>query len=691
MSPRARLLCLVALAGIAMDATAQRAKLAQRGRRFESGAPRKQKTIRKTPRRTRMVKMPAPAPASPYLLSLRSADRAPVAADRVRVLLRREGVAGVAPPLLASAGAPVRTLRLTPEAMPPLAAFEMPANPKLGDVVVNRWSLEMPEPPRYEDSSLDAIPAPQRRLDPFNRNVWKGDYPIFGRNTFFSIGALSETGADFRRLPVPGVASAPDPGGYGFFGRGGQFALRQNFRFSFDLFRGSAGFRPVDWEVRITPEFNINYLRVRENALVRIDVRGGTTRLDTSIGMQEMFVEKRLFTNSLAAFRRAKGPDDRGSAAFDFTSLRFGIQRFTSDFRGFVFSDEQPGARLFGTFRNNIFQYNLAHFQMLEKDTNSGLNRWRHRDQSVSIANLIWSDFLTQGYNLNFSLLYNNDKASFKLDKNGFLVRPAPIGLPLPNKVRAGYAGLSGDGHIGRINVSHAFYHAFGRHEFNTISARPLHINAQLAAGEVAYEKDWAIYKVSALYASGDNDISDGRARGFDAIVPNQQFGGGGFLGEGPLADRGLVNPLFEGGGTNFLNRQPVPLTGTSVFLFGPNSLLPNMRPGLFQGQANFVNPGIVLLNAGMDAKLTPKLKSTVNVNYARFHRTEVLEAVLFQSGIRHSIGVDTGFGLQYRPLLNDNVVLTGGFGVLAPMSGFESVYAGKRLISGFVNLRMFF
>ena len=122
---------------------------------------------------------------------------------------------------------------------------------------------------------------------------------------------------------------------------------------------------------------NINYLATRENGIVRADVREGTRRTDSTIGFQEMFIEKRLFTNSTAAFRRKRDSDDRGSAYFDFTSIRTGIQRFTSDFRGFIFSDEQPGVRLFGTFRNNIFQYNLAYFNMLEKDTNSGLNRWR--------------------------------------------------------------------------------------------------------------------------------------------------------------------------------------------------------------------------------------------------------------------------------------------------------------------------
>ena len=47
-------------------------------------------------------------------------------------------------------------------------------------------------------------------------------------------------------------------------------------------------------------------------------------------------------------------------------------------------------------------------------------------------------------------------------DENGFLVRPAPIGLIEPHKIRAYYAGLGGDGHWGPINITHQFYQAFG-------------------------------------------------------------------------------------------------------------------------------------------------------------------------------------------------------------------------------------
>ena len=678
---------------------AQRAQLPVKGRRAEKGKRVNRTALRKLPRKKPLGQTPNYiVPLEEFLAKERARPvvERTFADDRLRRLVRTAPEFARIAPLVRWDEKAINILP-RPVYVDTLAGllptFVMPDVSKEDGTVPNRWRIGFPGWRRYEDKKLDAMYARERWYDPFNRNQFKGDYPIFGRKNFLNFTGVSETLTEFRRVPVPSVQSAARANDYGFFGQGNQIAARQSFRLSFDLFRGSAGFKPVDYELRITPEFNINYLNTRENGLTRIDVRQGTNRTDTNVSLQEAFFEKRLFTNSLSAFRKAKDTDDNGSAYYDFTSLRLGIQRFTSDFRGFVFSDEQPGVRLFGNFHNNIFQYNLAYFNMLEKDTNSGLNRWRLRNQRVYAANLYWSDAFTKGYTMNFSLLYNNDQPTFHIDKNGFLVRPAPIGLPVAHKVRAGYAGVSGEGHIGRINITHSFYQAFGRDDLHPLPAQKQaqHINAQLAAVEVAYESDWKIFRASAFYTSGDKDINDGRARGFDAIVPNQQFAGGGFLGNASLADRGLINNAFEGGGTNFLNRQAIPLTGTGVVLFGPNSLIPNLRAGLFQGQANFINPGIFLVNVGFDAKITPKLRGTINTNYARFMRTEVLETLLFQSGIRHGIGIDTGFGAQYRPKLNDNIVVNSGFGILVPQAGFKNIYNGRTLYSSFVNVRLVF
>jgi hypothetical protein len=636
--------------------------------------------VRKLPRRPATAAVPTPAETAANLDDVIAQMRAAgpqrlQSDDRLRPLVFGSADAGSGPPL-EEAYAP----RLEPKAPNALAIKTVEGN-STASAVPNRWFV-FPGAPwrRYDDKRLDVIYAKSRLWDPFNRSILKGDFPFHGRREFFTFTGISETTFETKRLPIGSGASAADPGEYTFFGRGEIGAVSQNFRFSMDLFRGSAGFRPVDWELRITPEFNINYTLAREQGVINSDVRQTLRRTDSNVGIQEAFLEKRLFSEA---------------AHFDFTSLRVGVQRFTSDFRGFVFSDEQPGARLFGTFHNNVFQYNLAYFDMLEKDTNSGLNRFRMRQQQVSVANLYWSDFLTKGYTLNFSLLYNHDMPSFLVDKNGFLVRPAPIGIPplAGKKIRAAYAGVTGDGHIGRIGITNAFYQAFGRDDDNSIPlTKPAqHINAQFAALELSYEKDWMTYKVSFLYASGDGNLNDGQAKGFDGIVPNQQFAGGGFLGNPALADRGLLNNAFAGGGVNFLNREAVPLSDTGVNLFAPNNLMPTMRAGLFEGQANFINPGISLANAGFNAKITPKLQGTLNVNYAKFNRTEVLQAVLFQGHIRHGIGVDSGVGLQYRPLLTDNIVIFAGFGALVPGPGFKDIYTGRTLFDGFINLRLLF
>ena len=132
----------------------------------------------------------------------------------------------------------------------------------------------------------------------------------------------------------------------------------------------------------------------------------------------------------------------------------------------------------------------------------------------------------------------------------------------------------------------------------------------------------------------------DGRATGFDTIVDD---------------------PAFAGGIFSFWNREGIRLTGTGVALTSPDSLLPSMRTDKTEGQANFVNPGIFILNAGADFDLTPKLKSFANVNYLRFERTAPIALLLFESPIHNTIGVDYSLGFRYRPPLSENMSITGG------------------------------
>lgn len=540
-------------------------------------------------------------------------------------------------------------------------AEPLPPENEVFEAEPDRWTVAMPEWKRYANGAENPY-AQTHWWDPFNRNKSKGDYPIIGDSIFFSFTGTSDTVFDERRVPSPSGVSRAQPGTADFFGKGEQTFLNQDFRFTFDLFHGDTSFKPADWHIRFTPEFNINYLDTQELGIVNIDARAGTSRYDTHIGVQELFAEYKIADLS---------------SNYDFLSLRAGIQQFTSDFRGFLFSDEQPGLRVFGNLKSNRWQYNVAYFQMLEKDTNSGLNTFARRHQQVGVANLYMQDFLWKGYTTEFSVAYNKDDPTLHFDTDGFLVRPAPIGNVVnqgagieTHGIRVAYLGWTSNGHIGPINISHAFYQALGYDTFNPIAGRTVTVNAQMAALEISKDKDWMRFRGSFLYSSGDARPRDGRARGFDAIVDN---------------------PAFAGGIFSFWNREAIRLSGSGVELTPQESLLPNLRTDKNEGQANFVNPGIWIYNAGADFDLTPKLTAVTNFNFMRFDRTEPLELVLFQSPIHHDVGEEFDLGAKYRPPLTENIALTFGGSVFQPGQGFQDIYTKRTLFSGFANLRFRF
>ncbi|HEU4391922.1 MAG TPA: hypothetical protein VFV34_29315, partial [Blastocatellia bacterium] len=513
----------------------------------------------------------------------------------------------------------------------------------------DRWRIGFPEDPRFQQGSIH---------NPYRQNALKGDYPVIGQHTFLVLTAESESFFNARRLPVPSDVSSQRPDSEEFFGRGGQTFFRENFVLAADLFNGDTAFRPIDWRVHVAANFNINFLNTQENGIVNIDPRKGANRLDGYVALQEAFGEVRLGdTTRLVPFLRGRGSQDGRSPFFDTTSLRVGIQPFVSDFRGFVFSDTNLGARLFGNYANNRYQFNAAYFYMLEKDTNSELNTPHFRDQTVFIANVFRQDTFVKGYQTQFSFLYDDDRPSRHFDENDFLVRPAFIGTVAPHGIKAAYLGWTGDGHLGRFNITHALYQALGHDSRNQIAGRRTDINAQMAAAEVSVDRDWLRFKGSVFFASGDSKPFDDTARGFDAIVDLPEFAGGKF---------------------SFWNSQGIRLTQTGVALVNPDSLLPSLRSSKTEGQPNFVNPGLLLYNVGLESEFTPKLRGIFNLNYLHFHRTEPLEELLFQPGIRNNIGFDYGVGVLYRPLLSENAILAAGFSSLIPGSGFKDIYSSN-------------
>ncbi len=512
--------------------------------------------------------------------------------------------------------------------------------------VRDRWRVGFPEYDRYGDRGARGRDIPFTRgrwWDPYNLSVLKGDYPIKGNKLFMVLSAVSTSTIEQRRAPTPSDVSTDEPGSAEFFGQPEQLAVNETIQFSFELFHGDTTFKPRDWALKISPTFSVpNYLNARENGVVNIDVRRGTNRTDSHISFEEAFGEVKLFDVN---------------ENYDFVSVRAGIQPFVSDFRGFIFSDNNLGARVFGAFDNNRYQFNALYFSMLEKDTNSGLNRFDTRHQNVYIANLFRQDFIRRGYTIQASLHYNDDRRSLKFDRNGFLVRPALIGDVRPHAIKVGYIGINGDGHLGRLNLTNSYYYVTGRDERNPIAGRSVRVKSHMAAVEASIDKDYLRFKGSFFWAQGDQNPTDDQATGFDAI---------------------LDDPNFVGGQFSFWNRNGIRLTQTGVGLVQPNSLLPSLRSSKIQGQANFVNPGIFIYNAGLDVEVTQRIKAIFNINYLRFHRTEPLEYILLQNRIRHDIGIDYSVGVAYRPFLINNVTMTFGASTLQTGRGFRDIFTDR-------------
>ena len=507
----------------------------------------------------------------------------------------------------------------------------------------DRWSIEGPE---YE------INRSRSPLDPYNRNQLKGDYPIIGEDVFLSLTAVNFALFEGRHVPVGTGITGPDPSNQDFFGDGDQAQIFNTTALKIDLFKGQQAFKPVDWRLRVAVAANVDYLSVGELGIVNISPADGTSRTTGDFALQEAAFEYHLLNWN-----------DR----FDFLAAEVGIQEFRSDFRGFIFDDVNLGARLFGNADDNKWQYNLAYFHMLEKDSRSELNMLDERDQQVLIANVYRFDAPFKGWNQSLSFHWNHDEPSIHFDRNDFLRRPVPIGLAQPHGIDAYYLGWASDGHIGRVNITSAVYQVFGRDGKNPLAARDTKIDAQMAALELSIDFDWMRFKAFGYYASGDPDTRDGKAEGFDAI---------------------LDAPNFAGGEFSFWNRQGIPLLGT--FLTNRLSPLPDLQATKLEGQSNFVNPGLLLLGVGADFELTPTLRATVNFSYLQFMESDVLETYLELEDIDRDIGWEASLGVQYRPLLTNNIIITGGLGALIPGRGIRKIYESDDVLwHAFIELTL--
>jgi hypothetical protein len=548
--------------------------------------------------------------------------------------------------------------RIVRRRLPGFPEVPCPSNDASGPGALERAPAQGTSPVPRPDLSdyVGAVPVPDRwRIvdglgyaqniwDPYNRNLLKGDKPVVG-DWFFNLRLFSDSAYVSRNVAsAVGGSSTASPAELDVFGRSRQSTFSQLIGAEFVYYKGDTVFKPPDMEFRFSPVFDLNYAAASELGQVNVNPDAGTTRTDHFVGIQAAFLDKHL-----------RDVSDR----YDFDSIRVGIQPFSTDFRGFLFQDNQLGIRLFGNRDNNLYQYNLALFRRIEKDTNSGLNDLQEplRRDYVLAANLYRQDFPLLGFTSQVTAVYNRNREGSEshYDSNGFLVRPEALGLQIGRDYDVVYVGYNGDGHIGPYNLTASVYYAGGHETPGTFVLGRVDINAWFGALELSRDFDWFRARLSLLYASGDRNPFDRRETGFDAIQEN---------------------PQFAGGDTSYWISQAVPLIGGGgVTLSGPNGVLNDLRSSKDEGQSNFVNPGMLLAGIGADFDLLPQLRLALNCNDLSFADTQVLDVARSQSGIPKHIGEDLSASLIYRPLMTQNVVVRASYARLVSQRGYQALF----------------
>lgn len=538
-----------------------------------------------------------------------------------------------------------------------------------------------PPPPEAFPGIEDQLPIPdrwrlietlgmvrERWFDPYHQNTLKGDrpidrakvpwLPIEGDDWFFVLNAISDSVFEPRTFPIPvGVQTTERPGSLDVFGKNRSFVASQTFIGGVALIKGNTAFKPPDVEYRLTLAYNLNHVDVPERRVLDVRPSRKSHRTDSFLGVQEAFIDKHLGNDS-----------DR----YDFHSIRIGIQPFQADFRGFLFNDSQLGIRLFGNRDNNRFQYNLAAFWRLEKDTNSGLNDVTQspRDDYVLTANVYRQDFPFVGLTSQLSATWNinREKGDIQIDHNGFPVRPALLGNLRGRDYDAVYLGYSADGRIGRINVTASFYALLGEDRDSIFTSEPAKIRAGFAAAELSYDQDWMRFRLSGLYATGDGDPYNDTEGGFDAI---------------------FENPIFAGADTSYWIRQTIPFAGGGrvISINGRNGILNSLRSSKEEGQSNFNNPGTILLGAGADFDLSPEVRVSGNANHLWFENTATLQVLRSEGSIPNDIGWDLSLAGIWRPKATQNIVGRLSAALLVPGKGFKDLFENKNRDTVYVSI----
>jgi hypothetical protein len=349
---------------------------------------------------------------------------------------------------------------------------------------------------------------------------------------------------------------------------------------------------------------------------------------------------------------------DSGRDNFDLTFLRAGIQTFQSDFHGLIFNDEGLGGRIFGEFKKNRIRYDIVGLKLFQKNAVSGfIDFSKPSRHDVGIFRFTYEDFLVKGWNSEWSVHFNYDPRDIAV--TGHIA-----GL---NTV---YYGGTINGHLGRWIFNPAFYGVAGKADHVVAGAPVRHdVSAYTGLADLEYPLDFVKFRVGYAYVSGDGNTKDNKDTGFDSISDSVTLFGG------PIS-------YFVGEDIKFGTGDFVRANSFYTSLRGPN------------GQANYLNPGLQLLNGGMDVTVSPRIQMAFNANYTRFNTLGAFTNGANTFDIFHKdAGIEGNAFVRIKPFLhqtNQNVVLDLGVSALNPMQGLQDIFKSDRIVySTFVALRL--
>jgi len=447
-----------------------------------------------------------------------------------------------------------------------------------------------------------------RLTDPYNQNILKGDFPIDGKHLYFVFNGISDATYISGRSFIP-VVNNNFNNSFDFF---------DNVTTSIEFFSGTtAVFEPKRWDFKITPVFNFNDIPSPPAG------QAGFVN-EPFVGFQEAFVNVKLA--DLSPF-------------FDTLNVQGGIFGVKNDFEGFIYNDQNRSAQMTATLDANQVQPAVFFSDRVFKDAVSALNTGIRRNDEVAGFNYVLND-IKPGLDLNLIYTHNND---------------TQLGLVKVNKINpnealnVNYLGAAVQGVAGRFDLSAGAYWAFGQDQNAFLTGAPENINSGMGFIKLDYPINFWKPHVALLVCTGQSQVNaNNQASGWDSINDATNFFGGQFS-------------FFEGNNIvgNFVNPKG---QNKAVFLSRANSVIPSIRNG--NQTSNFVNPGLVAFNAGVDVQLHPKVTLFTNYNAFSFQQNPGTFAVIdpaLPGEMGQNICTEASFGFFIRPGLADDFEINTG------------------------------